>query len=89
MADPKRALVLHVANGGEPLVFAVPEDGVGDLGGRLTKLLSSGQVHGIELADGSTVSINFKLVVTAHLDVLPPLARVYGSGQAQKHGFAT
>jgi hypothetical protein len=86
MADPKRALVLHVANAGEPLVFAVPEN---DLEERLTKLLASGQVHGIELADGSTVSINFKLVATAHLDVLPPLARVYGSGQPQKHGFAT
>jgi len=89
MADPKRALVLHVTNAGEPLVFAVPESGVGDLEGRLTKLLASGQVHGIELADGSTVSVNFKLVVTAHLDVLPPLTRVYGSGQPQKHGFAT
>jgi hypothetical protein len=28
-------------------------------------------------------------VVTAHLDALPPLARVYGSGQPRKHGFAT
>jgi hypothetical protein len=78
-----------VANGGEPLVFAVPEAGAGDLEERLTNLLASGQVHGVELADGSTVSINFKLVVTAHVDALPPLARVYGSGQQQRHGFAT
>jgi hypothetical protein len=89
MAESKRALVLHLANGGEPLVFALSEDGVRDLDSRLTELLAEGRVHSPALADGSTVTVNFAHVVTAHLDELPPLARVYGSGQPKRHGFAT
>jgi hypothetical protein len=89
MADPKRALVLHLSNGGEPLVFALSEDGVRDLETRLVELLAEGGVHSPTLADGSTVAVNFAHVVTAHLDELPPLARVYGSGQPKRHGFAT
>jgi hypothetical protein len=89
MADPKRALVLHLSGGGEPLVFALSEEGARDLDPRLTELLSGGAVYSPTLADGSTVSVNFGHVVTAHLDELPPLARVYGSGQPTKHGFAT
>lgn len=89
MADPKRALVLHLSNGGEPLVFALSEAGAADLERRLSELLTAGSVHTPELADGTTVAVNFAHVVTAHLDELPPLARVYGSGQPQRHGFAT
>jgi hypothetical protein len=88
MADPKRALVLHLSGGGEPLVFALSEDGARDLDAHLTELLTDGRVHAPALADGSTVAVNFAQVVTAHLDELPPLARVYGSGQPKKHGFA-
>lgn len=89
MADPKRALVLHVSTGGEPLVFALSEDGAADLDTKLADLLAEGRVHSPALADGSTVAVNFAHVVTAHLDELPPLARVYGSGQPKRHGFAT
>jgi hypothetical protein len=89
MTDPKRALVLHLSNGGEPLVFALSEDGARDLETNLTELVADGRVHAPTLADGSTVVVNFAHVVTAHLDELPPLARVYGSGQQRKHGFAT
>ncbi len=89
MADPKRALVLHLSGGGEPLVFALSEDGVNDLEARLNDLLAAGAVYSPTLADGSTVAVNFAQVVTAHLDELPPLARVYGSGQPKRHGFAT
>lgn len=81
--------MLHVSHGGEPLVFELSTKSVQDLETRLPKLLASGQVDSAELADGNTVSINFLHVVTAHLDDLPPLARVYGSGQPKKHGFAT
>jgi hypothetical protein len=88
MADSKRALVLHVANGGEPLVFALSEEGAKTLESRLTQLLADGKVDSPGLADGTTVAVNFAHVVTAHLDELPPLARVYGSGQPKKHGFA-
>ncbi|HEY7593487.1 MAG TPA: hypothetical protein VH969_10065 [Actinophytocola sp.] len=89
MADPKRALVLHLSGGGEPLVFALSAQGARDLDARLGELLSGGAVYSPTLADGSTVAVNFGHVVTAHLDELPPLARVYGSGQPTRHGFAT
>ena len=88
MADPKRALVLHVSGGGEPIVFALSDDGATDLDARLADLLGGGGVYAPTLADGSKVAVNFAHVVTAHLDELPPLARVYGSGQPKKHGFA-
>jgi hypothetical protein len=89
MADSKRALVLHLAAGGEPVVFALSEEGVADIAARLEQLLREGLVHAPALADGSTVAINFGHVVTAHLDELPSNARVYGSGKARVHGFAT
>jgi hypothetical protein len=89
MADPKRALVLHLAGGGEPVVFALSEEGTADLTSRLEQLLREGLVHAPALADGSTVAVNFAHVVTAHLDELPSNARVYGSGKARVHGFAT
>ncbi len=88
MADPKRALVLHLAGGGEPLVFALSDEGARDLESRLSQLMAEGKVDAPSLSDGSTVAVNFGHVVTAHLDELPPLARVYGSGQPKKHGFA-
>ncbi|GAB3429611.1 hypothetical protein [Actinophytocola sediminis] len=89
MADLKRALVLHVSNGGEPLVFALSDEGARDLETKLTDLLTDGAVYSPALTDGSAVAVNFAHVVTAHLDELPPLARVYGSGQPKRHGFAT
>ena len=89
MADPKRALVLHLAGGGEPVVFALSEDGAADLANRLEQLVREGLVHAPALADGSTAVVNFGNVVTAHLDELPSNARVYGSGKARVHGFAT
>jgi hypothetical protein len=88
MADLKRALVLHLAGGGEPLVFALSEDGARELETKLPTLMAEGKVDSPGLADGSHVTVNFAQVVTAHLDELPPLARVYGSGQPRKHGFA-
>jgi len=88
MADSKRALVLHVSTGGEPLVFALSDQGASDLDTKLTDLLTEGKVYAPALADGSTVAVNFAHVATAHLDELPPLSRVYGSGQPKRHGFA-
>ena len=79
--------MLHLSHGGEPLVFALSTNSVENLDTKLTKLVASGQVDSAELADGSSVSINFKHVATAHLDELPPLARVYGSGRSQS-GFS-
>lgn len=89
MSEQKRALVLHLRSGGEPLVFALSADGATSLKAELAGFMAAGDVHDQQLADGGTATINFRHVVTAHLDELPPLARVYGSGQAQRHGFAT
>ena len=87
MSDSKRALVLHVAGGGEPLVFALSDKGAKSLTNRLGPLMNSGGVDSPELADGSTVTINFGHVVSAHLDELPPLGRVYGSITHRGRGF--
>lgn len=89
MADLKRALILHMAGGGEPVVFALSEDGAADLASRLEQLVREGLVHSPALADGTTAVVNFANVVTAHLDELPSNARVYGSGRTRVHGFAT
>lgn len=89
MADSKRALVLHLAGGGEPLVFALSDEGATELEKTLPDLFGTGAVGRPKLADGSTVVVNFAHVVTAHLDELPPSTRVYGSGVPKKHGFAT
>jgi hypothetical protein len=87
MSESKRALVLHLAGVAEPLVFALSDKGAKSLATRLGPLLNSGGVDTPELADGSVVAVNFGHVVTAHLDDLPPLGRVYGSVQHRSHGF--
>jgi hypothetical protein len=89
MANPNRALVLHLVGGGEPVVYALSEEGASDLAPKLTQLLSEGRVYAPALADGTTVAMNFGHVVTVHLDELPSHARVYGNGQPRRHGFAT
>jgi hypothetical protein len=87
MSETKRALVLHVAGSGDPLVFALSDRGAKTLASRLPTLMNSGGVDTPELADGSTVAVNFAHVVSAHLDELPPLGRVYGSVTHRGHGF--
>jgi hypothetical protein len=88
MSESKRALVLHVVGAAEPLVFALADHAATSLETRLGTLLNSGGVDTPELADGSTVAVNFAHVVSAHLDELPPLSRVYGSIQRRGHGFS-
>jgi hypothetical protein len=89
MPDHKRALVLHLAGGGEPVVFALSDEAATELATDLPRQLNERLVTGVKLADGTTAAVNFAQVVTAHLDELHPLARIYGSGQSRKHGFAT
>ncbi|MBP2321637.1 hypothetical protein JOF56_002022 [Kibdelosporangium banguiense] len=88
MSEPKRnALVLHLASGGEPLVYALADASAKGLAGRLQTLMSSGAVDTPELEDGNRVAINFAHVVTAHFDELPPRTQVYGSAARANHGF--
>lgn len=85
--DGNRALILHLANGGEPLVFALSDKSAKSLQSRLHVLMSSGGVDSPELADGTTASVNFNLVATAHIDAIPATAHVYGNPKRSGHGF--
>jgi len=77
------ALVLHLTGHPEPLTFALSPAGAKGLAGRMSKLMSSGAVDVIELADDSTVSINFGQIATAHIEELPPRTKVYGHKNAE------
>ncbi|TCO64473.1 hypothetical protein [Actinocrispum wychmicini] len=83
----KTALVLHLASGGEPLVYALSEEGATALAARLQTLMTSGGVDAPLLADESKVTINFAHVATAHFEEAPS-NRVYGSANKGPHGFA-
>lgn len=87
MSTSRRALVLHLVNGGEPVFFALSDEGATDLDRTLNDLMAAGGVHAPALADGTTAVVNFAHVATAHLDELPPHVRVYGSGQRQAAGL--
>ncbi|WP_018683428.1 hypothetical protein [Actinokineospora enzanensis] len=87
MSEQRHALILHLATGGEPVVFTLSDRGAKSLGSRLSVLMGSGGVDTIELADGNHAAVNFAHVASAHLDVLPAHVRVYGSPEKRTHGF--
>lgn len=78
MADPKPALVLHLATGGEPLLFALTTEESGKLAGRLAQLLKSGAVETVTTKDDSAVAINFAHVAAAYIDDLARKSKVFG-----------
>ena len=77
------ALVLHLTGHPEPLSFALSAAGAKSLSSRMNKLMSSGAVDVVELADTTTVSVNFAHVATAHIEELPPRTKVYGHKGAE------
>ena len=79
MADPRRALVLHLTSGSEPLLVAVPNEAVTELAGRLPDMIRRGDVESITAANGTAVAVNFGQVVAAHVDMTPGLGQIYGS----------
>ncbi|WP_436493166.1 hypothetical protein [Actinokineospora sp. HUAS TT18] len=87
MTDTQQALILHLASGGEPVVFALSVKAAKSLRNRLPVLMASGGVDTLELEDTNTVAVNFGHVVSAHLDELPSHARVYGSPGRRSSGF--
>jgi hypothetical protein len=88
MSEPnKNALVLHLASGGEPLVYALSESAAKGLASRLQTLMSSGAVDTPETEDGNKVTINFGHVAAAHFDELAPRTQVYGRATKPGHGF--
>ena len=76
------ALVLHLTGRSEPLLFALSAGGAKSLAGRVNKLMASGAVDVLELADGTTVAVNFGHIATAHVEELPARTQVYGSKAA-------
>ncbi|WP_073479881.1 hypothetical protein [Streptoalloteichus hindustanus] len=78
MSAAKRALVLHLVGGGEPVWVALDEDTAADLGQRLHQLVKTGQTWNIPAADGTTLVVNFAHVATAHVAPLNGDSRMYG-----------
>jgi hypothetical protein len=79
MSEPKRALVLHLASGNEPLLVAVPPAAVDELIASLPELIRKGQVETIGTANGSSIAVNFAHVLAAHVDAIPGIGQIYGS----------
>jgi len=78
MADPKPALVLHFATGGEPLLFALTTEESGKLAGKLAQLVQAGAVETVTTKDHSEVAINFAHVAAAYIDDLTRKSTVFG-----------
>jgi hypothetical protein len=78
MADEKPALVLHLATGGEPLMFALPPEDAGELEKKLRLLLEHGSVESVRTKDQSTITINFAHVAAAYIDDLQRKNKVFG-----------
>jgi hypothetical protein len=79
MSESRRALVLHLAGGGEPIWIAVPADSADDLSNQLPKLLIADAPQAIACADGSSVVVNFNHVAAALITTMPSLGSVYGN----------
>ncbi len=78
MADPKPALVVHLATGGEPLTFALAEDESERLQGKLANFVRDGVVDTVKTKDDSAVAINFAHVAAAYIDDLTRKNKVFG-----------
>lgn len=60
-------------------MFAVSDAQAETLRGELDQFVALGKTKTLALANESTVIVNFAHVVTAHIDVVPRLASVYGT----------
>jgi hypothetical protein len=78
MADPKPALVLHLATGGEPLLFALTTEESGKLADKLTQFVRAGAVEPVTTKDDKVVAINFAHVAAAYIDDLTRKTTVFG-----------
>lgn len=79
MSVPRKALVLHLASGNDPLLVAVPAETADELATSLPEKIRQAEVESITTANGSTIAINFAHVLAAHVDVTPGLGQIYGS----------
>lgn len=79
MTEPRRALVLHLSSGPEPLLIAVSADSTDELAASLPELIRRGTVETITAANGTEFAVNFAHVVAAHVDAVSGLGKLYGS----------
>jgi hypothetical protein len=79
MTEQRRALVMHLANGSEPLLIAIPTESADELAGRLPAMIRNGDIESIAAANGSSIAVNFAHVLAAHVDTAPGLGKIYGS----------
>jgi hypothetical protein len=88
MTDSKRALVLHLSGGGDPLLIAVAAEAADPLADRLPGLLRAGDFETITAANGTAITVNFAQVAAAHVDVVAGLGgQLYGA-PARQGGFS-
>jgi hypothetical protein len=84
MSEPRRALVLHLSSGADPLLVAVGKDQADELSDQLPDFLRRGDFETIEAANGSKITVNFGQVVAAHIDISPPLGTIWGTPQRER-----
>lgn len=78
MADEKPTLVVHLATGGEPLMFALRPEDRAELEKKLYLLLEHGSVESVRTKEDTTVTINFAHVAAAYVDDQRQKGRVFG-----------
>lgn len=78
MAEDKPALVLHLTTGSEPLLFALPQEGLETLRKRLPLWLDHGSTEQVATQDGATISVNFGHVAVAYVDDLQRRGKIFG-----------
>jgi hypothetical protein len=88
MTDSKRALVLHLAGGGDPLLVAVSSADADALSERLPALVRAGDFETVTAANGTTVTINFAHVAVAQVDVVAGLGGQLFGAPAKVGGFS-
>jgi hypothetical protein len=88
MTDPKRALILHLTSGGEPLYVALPAETADDLARRLPELVRKGEVTIIETENRASMVVNFHHVVAAHVDVVSGLTTGFGAAPRERNAIS-
>ena len=78
MSEQKRALVLHLVGGGEPVIIAVGPQTVEELTPRLAQLLKAGTTQTVTADNGAQIAVNYAHVATAHIQPWEVTSRLYG-----------
>jgi hypothetical protein len=76
--ETKPALVLHLASGGEPLLFALDPERAAALSEKLPALVQRGSIETVTTKNDENVTVNFGHVAVAYLDDLQRKSTVFG-----------